>query len=184
MTRGREPTVVSTRRPAKGRARMIRACPVIAAALGLTGCGGDASNEPARAGTAKGKPAAITVPLEEENHSGSRGEATLRPSEGGPTGPGQAGGNGTKVTIRLSTNTGASHPAHIHDVTCQAYRGMSSYGARLKTVQDTLNAVDDGESETIVGVDMSARTNGHHSINVHETAYPYDVIACGDIPNG
>ena len=181
MTRGREPTLVSTRRPAKGRACVIGACPVIAAAFGLSGCGGDA-NEPVRAGTAKGKPAVITVPLEEENHSRSRGEATLRPSEGGPTGPGQAGANGTKVTIRLSTNTGASHPAHIHDVTCQTYRGMSSYGARLKTVQDTLNAVDDGESETIVGVDIGARTDGHYSINVHETAYPYEASAWGDSP--
>jgi FtsP/CotA-like multicopper oxidase with cupredoxin domain len=120
--------------------------------------------------------------VREENHSRSSGEASLQPSEGGPTGPGQAGGNGTTVTIELSTNAGASHPAHIHDVTCAAYRGMSSYGARLKTVQDTLNAVNHGESETVISVDMRARTNGRYSINVHETAYPYDIIACGDIP--
>ena len=87
-----------------------------------------------------------------------------------------------RVSIELTSGGRASHPAHIHDVTCAAYRGMSSYGARLKTVQDTLNAVDHGRSETVVGVDMRARTNGRYSINVHETAYPYDVIACGDIP--
>jgi hypothetical protein len=182
MTRGREPTLVWTRRPAKGRACVSRACLVIVAALGLFGCGGDASNESAREGSAKGTSAAITFPLEEENHSRSSGEASLQPSEGGPTGLGQARRNGTTVTIKLSTSTGTSHPAHIHDVTCAAYRGMSSYGARLKTVQDTLSAVARGESETGISVDMRARTTGRYSINVHETAYPYDVIACGDIP--
>jgi hypothetical protein len=155
----------------------------IAAALALYGCGDDGSEQPAREGGATAAGAAVTFPLEEENGSGARGEASLQlGGEGGPSGPGRAGGEGTRVSIKLSTDSGRSHPAHIHDVTCEAYRGMSSFGARLATVQDPLTAVDDGASETIVDVDIGARTNGRYSINVHESAYPHDVIACGDIP--
>jgi hypothetical protein len=86
------------------------------------------------------------------------------------------------VSIRITPDTGESNPAHIHNVTCAQYRAMSSFSARLATVEDGLNALDHGRSETVVAVELSARTNGRYSINVHKPAHPYDVIACGDIP--
>jgi hypothetical protein len=86
------------------------------------------------------------------------------------------------VSIRITPDTGESNPAHIHNVTCAQYRAMSSFSARLATVEDGLNALDHGRSETVVAVELPARANGRYSINVHKPAHPYDVIACGDIP--
>jgi FtsP/CotA-like multicopper oxidase with cupredoxin domain len=182
MMRGRQPALASAWHDATAGDRAVGAFLVFVAALVVSGCGGDGTNESARDATATGKAGAVAFPLREENQSGASGEATLQPSEGGASGPGRASGDGTRVAIRLSTDTGASHPAHIHNVTCAAYRGMSSFGARLETVQDSLNAVARRVSTTVVSVELGARTNGHYSVNVHEPAYPYDVIACGDIP--
>ena len=86
------------------------------------------------------------------------------------------------MSITITPDTGESNPAHIHNVTCAQYRSMSGFGTRLATVDDGLKALDRGRSETVVAVELPARTNGRYSINVHKPAHPYDVIACGDIP--
>ena len=86
------------------------------------------------------------------------------------------------MSITITPDTGESNPAHIHNVTCAQYRSMSGFGTRLATVDDGLSALDHGRSETVVAVELPARTNGRYSINVHKPAHPYDVIACGDIP--
>jgi hypothetical protein len=173
---------VLSRHHAKARARALCVFPVILGALGVFGCGGDRPGGPPRQGSSKDTAAAVTFPLNEENHSGRHGEATLQPGEKIRPGPGGASGEGMRVSIRITPDTGESNPAHIHNVTCAQYRAMSSFSARLATVKDGLNALDHGRSETVVTVELPARTNGRYSINVHKPAHPYDVIACGDIP--
>jgi hypothetical protein len=173
---------VLSRHHAKDRARAVCVFPVILGALGVFGCGGDRAGGPPRQASSEDTAAAVTFPLNEENRSGRHGEATLQPGEKIPPGLGGASGEGMRVSIRITPDTGESNPAHIHDVTCAQYRAMSSFGARLATVEDGLNAFDHGRSETVVAVELPARTNGRYSINVHKPAHPYRVIACGDIP--
>ena len=84
------------------------------------------------------KPAAITFALHEENRSGRNGEATLEAAEATASVPGGAKLEGTRVTIRISPDTGGSNPAHIHDVTCAQYRAMGSFDEQLATVEDGL----------------------------------------------
>ncbi len=160
--------------------RLLCVCPVIVGALGLVGCGDDQSARPPSQGNSKA--AAITFALHEENHSGRNGEATLEAAEATASVAGGAKREGTRVTIRISPDTGGSNPAHIHDVTCPQYRAMGSFDEQLATVEDGLSALDHGRSETEITTELSARTNGGYSINVHEPAHPYEVIACGDIP--
>ena len=128
------------------------------------------------------KAAAITFALDEENHSGRDGEVTLEATEATASVGGGAKREGTRVTIKISPDTGASNPAHIHDVTCAQYRAMDSFDEQLATVKDGLKALEDGRSETVITTELTARTNGGYSINVHKPAHPYEVIACGDIP--
>jgi hypothetical protein len=173
---------VSPRHHAKGRPCALCVCPLIVGALGVFGCGSDRPEDPPSQGNSKDTAAAVTFPLNEENRSGRHGEATLEPGVETPPGPGGGSGEGVRVSITVTPETGESNPAHIHNVTCAQYRAMSSFGARLATVEDGLAALDHGRSETVVAVELSARTNGRYSINVHKTAHPYDVIACGDIP--
>ena len=94
--------------------------------------------------------------------------------------PGAAKRDGMRVTITISPDTGAGNPAHIHDVTCAQYRAMGSFDEQLATVEDGLSALDHGRSETVITTELTARRNGHYSINVHKPAHPYEVIACGD----
>jgi hypothetical protein len=61
---------------------------------------------------------------------------------------------------------------------------MSSFSARLATVEDDLQPLEGGRSTTEVRVALSDRTTGRFSINVHKPERPYEVIACGDIPLG
>ena len=173
---------VLSRHHAKVAARALCVFPVILGALGVFGCGSDRPEGSPRQGSSKDTAAAVTFPLNEENRSGRHGEATLQPGEKIPPKPGGATGEGMRVSIRITPDTGESNPAHIHTVTCAQYRAMSSFGARLATVEDGLKALDHGRSETVVAVELPARTNGRYSINVHKPAQPYDVIACGDIP--
>lgn len=160
--------------------RLLCVCPVIVGALGLVGCGDEQSARPPSQGNSKA--AAITFALHEENHSGRNGEATLEATEATASGPGGGKREGTRVTIRISPDTGGSNPAHIHDVTCAQYRAMGSFGEQLATVEDGLSGLDHGRSETVITTELTARTNGGYSINVHKPAHPYEVIACGDIP--
>ena len=143
------------------------------AALALSGCGSSEAPEPARQDAAKPSSSAIPFPLGEENESGRTGEAFVQPGDDG----------GLRVLLKLSDGAGESNPAHIHDVTCEEYRRMNSFNDQLATVENTLETLRGGQSDsTLSGVSMSERTTGTYSVNVHEPAQPYEVVACGDIP--
>ena len=142
------------------------------AALVLSGCGGDKSPQPSDQEASKPSSSAITFPLKEENGSGQSGEAIARPE----------GDSGMGLLLKLRDGSG-QNPAHIHDVTCGQYRGMNSFNDQLGTVENTLETLHDGQSDsTLSGVSLSSRTTGEYSVNVHEPAHPYKVVACGDIP--
>jgi hypothetical protein len=146
--------------------------PVIVA-LALSGCGGSEAPEPARQEASKPSSSAIPFPLGEENESGRTGEAFVQPGDDG----------GMRVLLKLGDGAGESNPAHIHNVTCEQYRRMNSFNDQLATVENTLETLHEGQSDsTVSGVSMSARTTGTYSVNVHEPAHPYKVVACGDIP--
>jgi hypothetical protein len=143
------------------------------AALALSGCGGDETTQPAGQDASRPSSSAITFPLREENGSGQTGEAVARPE----------GDGGMRMLLKLRNGSGQSNPAHIHDVTCGQYRRMNSFNDQLATVENTLETLHEGQSDsTLSGVSMSARTTGGYSVNVHEPAHPYKVVACGDIP--
>ena len=164
-----------------------RVAPVCASlvlvALGVSGCGGGSSRQPASEAPSDAKASVITIRLNEENRSGHTGKAVIQLGESGRPGLGGSGGEGMRVTVTLSTPTGESNHAHVHGVTCAEYRNMSSYSERLSTIADGLEDLNSDRSDTVlVGVAVADRTTGHYSINVHRQAHPSDVIACGDIP--
>ena len=156
---------------------------LVLASLGASACGGGSPVQPATQERSDAKPPAITIALNEEHRSGHAGKAILQPGDSGRAGLGGGSGGRLRVTVTISTDTGERNHAHVHDVTCAAYRNMSSYSERFGTVEDTLRDLAGGQSDTVVqGVAVADRTTGRFSINVHKQAPPYDVIACGDIP--
>ena len=169
------------------------------AALGLTlalaACGGGNEPEPVEpeardvettttetppastAGTTRSASSAtpITIKLKEQNASGQTGTATLREREDGTF----------EVVIEMSPPSkfpGDSQNAHTHNVTCAEYAGMTGFNERLATIVDWLSNLARGRSSTTVEQPLAERTTGTFSINVHEQASPYTVVACGDIP--
>lgn len=169
------------------------------AALGLTlaiaACGGGNEPEPAEpeardvettatdtppastAGTTRSASSArpITIKLKEQNASGQTGTATLREREDGTF----------EVVIEMSPPSkfpGDSQNAHTHNVTCAEYAAMAGFNERLATVVDWLSNLAEGKSSTTVQQPLAERATGTFSINVHEQASPYTVVACGDIP--
>ena len=159
---------------AEHRVRPLRSllAPAIVA-LALSGCGDSEAPEPARQDASNSSSSAIRFPLAEENESGRTGKALVQPGDDG----------GMRVFLKLGDGAGESNPAHIHDVTCEQYRRMNSFNDQLATVENTLETLHEGRSDSRVsGVSMSALTTGTHSVNVHEPAHPYKVVACGDIP--
>jgi hypothetical protein len=156
---------------------------LVSAALAASACGGADRSAPASQEQSEAETAAITVALDEENRSGHTGKAVLQSGRSGRAGLGGGGGTGMRVTITLRAKTGESNHAHVHDVTCAEYRNMRSYSDRLGTVAHGLRDLRGAVSDTVVrGVTVADLGTGHFSINVHEQAYPHDVIACGDIP--
>jgi hypothetical protein len=140
--------------------------------LSLAGCGGDddgdASGRPsAPPAPETGPGGAIIVPLVEENNSGASGRATL------------AGGGRASVTIELDGGDGL-YRAHIHDVSCERYRRMD-FSAQLATLTEGLNSVTGGSSRSALSEPLSSYTEAEFSINVHERAPPYPVVACGNL---
>jgi hypothetical protein len=109
------------------------------------------------------------VPLVEENKSGASGTATLT-----------GGGGSASVTIELNGDD-RRYRAHIHDVTCQRYRRMNDFSAQLATLTEGLSSVTGGRSESDLSEPLSSYTRPGFSINVHEFASPYPVVACGDL---
>ena len=141
----------------------------LALALSLVACGDEAAPDMSAVTV---DPSPITVPLTEENGSGRSGEARLEPD----------GDDAIRVTVSMSAGPTKTNNAHIHDVTCEEYRSMDDFSEQLGTVEDSLRSVRDGKSETIVKTSLADRATGGFSINVHEPAPPYVVVACGDIP--
>jgi hypothetical protein len=144
--------------------------PVIVLALAMAGCGGD--DEQAAATAAGADVAPITVQLQAENDSGRSGDVRLEPD----------GDDAMLVVVTISDGPTKTNPAHIHNVTCESYRAMDDFSDQLGTVEDTLKTLRDGASETKVSVPLAERATGGYSINVHEPAEPFPVVACADIP--
>jgi hypothetical protein len=142
------------------------------AAVIVAGCGGD--DEPGPVAAPQQEQEAVTVDISAVEGSGISGTATLTPRMG----------KRFDVMVRMTgTASGPSHPAHIHDVTCAAYAKLTDFDAQLATVTDSLSNVDDGVSETTVALtELSERTTGGYSINVHAPEGPFPAVACGDIP--
>ena len=141
--------------------------------LGASACGGGSSGQPATQERSGAKAQAITLALNEERRSGYAGKAILQPGESGRAGLGGGGGEGLRVTVTISTDTGERNHAHVHDVTCAAYRDMSSYSEQFGTVVDTLRDLVGGQSDTVVqGVALADRTTGRFSINVPTSRRP------------
>jgi hypothetical protein len=157
---------------------------LVLVSLGASACGGGSPGQPATQERSDAKAQAITIALNEEHRSGHAGKAILKPGDSGRAGlGGGSGGEALRVTVTISTDTGERNHAHVHDVTCAAYRNLSSYSEQFGTVVDALRDLVGGQSDTVVqGVALADRTTGRFSINVHKQAYPHDVIACGDIP--
>jgi hypothetical protein len=152
---------------------------------GAGGGGGGATAtaaDTAAADTATGAEAAPTaepgtLELTTQNKSGQRGTATLAPREGG---------DGFTVVLEVTPPkrfAGPTQHAHIHDVTCEEYASISGFDAQLATVEDTLNDLQEGRSETtFLATPLSERTTGAFSINVHEQNHPFVAVAGGDNP--
>jgi hypothetical protein len=105
----------------------------------------------------------------EENNSGASGTAML-----------SGGGDSASVTIELRGDD-RRYQAHIHDVSCERYRRMNNFSAQLATLTEGLNHVTNGGSESDLSEPLSTYTRAEFSINVHEFASPYPVVACGDL---
>jgi hypothetical protein len=148
---------------------------LLAAGLMLpAACGGD--DEEGASGGSSAPPApetgpggAITVALVEEDDSGASGTATLT-----------GGGGKASVTIELRGDDGR-YRAHIHDVSCERYRRMNDFSAQLATLTEGLTSTTGGRSESELSEPLSSYTRPGFSINVHEFASPYPVVACGDL---
>jgi Flp pilus assembly protein TadG len=147
------------------------------------GCGGDDAGAPAAdeataeqtttaAGHEAGEPVKVT--LEEVDGSGVSGEATLSAA---------AEGSSTfTVEVEVGPAGANSRPAHIHDVTCAEYAQIEDSDEQAATVTDTLENVDEEGSTSTVRVELTERTTGEYSINVHSAFIPFPAVACGDIP--
>jgi hypothetical protein len=143
--------------------RVLRTAALVAVAA-LAGCGGGDD----------GESGSVEVQLLETNASGLEGTATIVPTEDG---------EGMVVRVELSPAPDGGNPAHIHNVSCAEYAGMTDFAAQLETVEDTLLDLRDGVSETTLAVTpVGERATGTFSINVHEPSGSFPTVACGDIP--
>ena len=105
----------------------------------------------------------VTVQLGAQNDSGQTGTATLLPE-----------GDKTKVVIHLSGGNGdVPQPAHIHLGRCDALDPAPKY---------PLEAVKEGQSETVLDVPLDSILAENVAINVHKNASEASVyVACGNI---
>jgi hypothetical protein len=70
----------------------------------------------------------------------------------------------------------------VHEVSCAEYRSMKDFDEQLATVTQRLGDLRDGGSGTEVHKPLSDYARAGFSINVHDFAFPYPVVACGDFP--
>jgi hypothetical protein len=119
--------------------------------------------------------APVTIELEQANGSGQSGTATLT----------DKGLSGTAVVLTTSTPDhlpGHAQPASINAVGCAELGPLKRLEARERTVAQVLREVRDGTSETTAARSLAELTTGAYSINVYAPSYPYNPVACGDIP--
>jgi Cu/Zn superoxide dismutase len=104
----------------------------------------------------------LTVALNAQNGSGETGTATLTQV-----------GTDVKVVIALKGAPATAQPAHIHDGTCAAIKGVAY----------PLSSVVGGASTTTVkGVTIDKLLAGTYAINVHESAADLGkYVACANI---
>ena len=107
--------------------------------------------------------AALTLTMEEIDGSGVSGTAALSTDEDG----------NTTVVLALDGATG-SHPAHIHEGTCNELNPNPEY---------PLADVDEGgSSESVIEVGLDHLLVEPHAINVHLSAEQIGVyVTCGNI---
>ena len=104
-----------------------------------------------------------TINLTEQNASGQNGTAVFTSMDDGTT----------KVTINISGGSAVAQPAHIHAGTCANLDPKPAY---------PLNSLVNGQSETIVPVDLHDLTGGTFAVNVHKSAAEASVyVSCGNI---
>ncbi|MDI3341680.1 MAG: CHRD domain-containing protein [Sphaerobacter sp.] len=105
----------------------------------------------------------VTVTLSAQNDSGEMGTATLT-----------AMGDQTRVVLNLTGAPAGPQPAHIHEGTCANLNPQPRY---------PLTNVENGQSETMVPVSLTALMNGNFAINVHKSPQEAAVyVSCGNIP--
>jgi hypothetical protein len=104
----------------------------------------------------------LTVTLNAQNGSGESGTATLT----------QVGAD-VKVVIALKGAPATAQPAHIHDGTCSALKGVA---------YPLSNVVNGSSTTTVKGVTIDKLLAGTYAINVHESADDLaKYVACGGI---
>jgi hypothetical protein len=114
---------------------------------------------------------AITIKLVEANESGQHGIAILQPLK-------KKGRY--QVTVKMTKPVkypGSRQLAHIHNITCEQFEAES--GGEVYVV---LNATLKQKSVSIIYEALAKVRTGAYSINVHESAAPHTVVACGNIP--
>ena len=104
-----------------------------------------------------------TVTLSEQNGSGQNGTAILT----------DMGDGTTRVVVSVSNGSTTPQPAHIHEGTCANLNPKPAY---------PLTSVVNGQSETIVPVDIHHLTEEPYAINLHKSAAEASVYtSCGNI---
>ncbi|MGH2458874.1 MAG: hypothetical protein ACRDIY_08400 [Chloroflexota bacterium] len=138
--------------------RLIIGVVLATSVVGCAGASGSATTE-----NAVSSPA-MSITLSPENDSHISGTAMLLPR-----------GKETQVLISVTDEpAGASEPAHIHTGRC---------GPTLGAIAYPLQNVENGRSTTTVNAPLSSIADGHHAINVHQSAKDLQhTVACGNIP--
>jgi hypothetical protein len=139
--------------------RLVAAVLAAAALIaGVAGCGGGSEGESAGA-------AELTLELVEQSSSGQDGTATFTSLDGG----------GTRVVLELTNPPDVPQPAHVHSGTCDD----------LGDPVVALTSVEEGTSETDVGMSLEELGQGDLVVHAHKSEAEYDVsVACAPIERG
>lgn len=140
----RVPSVLARKRPLGLIAALATALFVLVSPLAL---GQDDTGTPAVVATPAPDAARLNLTFDELNDSGVTGSATLFDA-----------GSQTLVDLTLE-GTGADHPAHIHEGTCDAIQPLAAW--------NLTNVGTDGTSTTLIDVPMADLLNGEYVIDLH-----------------
>ena len=107
---------------------------------------------------------ALTIQLNAVNGSGQTGTAKLIPE-----------GETTKIVIEMANpRSGIAQPTRIHLGTCEELDPAAKW---------SLDAVKEGQSETVLSVPLKTILAQKAAINVHKSVIDSGVyVACGDLP--